>query len=350
MPLARSSTLCWLLIRLASWATFFFGNFSLKLLKFGTMKLQGVVFSAWNRRVSVSFFWGVKFSGMKKTQHLETNWCLEYGMLKIKKHLCSQSGLKIWSFLLGSSDPYFSLGAVIVMRKDVHIVYMYILLYIHIQYVYIYTSTSSTCAACKNENGQDTPRRWVACLQIWTMSIHFPLPNVSRRMVPTQRATSMFQHPMHQELDSAFTKDFVVINKQLKTFLSWANRLVRSAALRYRSTCFRKSFEVWYLRVGLERCVRCFKLLTFDGCFPGFFGCFWFQWFKGLRTINPVWSPFIFHWTMMIGGLRYGWFTQFSSSVPHPVHNTKKKFSLHLFHREGLWSYYLYDVKLVDYQ
>ena len=71
MPLARSSTLCWLLIRLASWATFFFWNFSLKLLKFGTMKLQGVVFSAWNRRVSVSFFWGVKFSGMNKNP---TSW------------------------------------------------------------------------------------------------------------------------------------------------------------------------------------------------------------------------------------------------------------------------------------
>ena len=79
-------------------------------------------------------------------------------MLKIKKHMCSQSGPKIWSFLLGSSDPYFSLGAVIVMRKDVHIVYI-IYVYIHIQYVYIYTSTSSTCAACKHENGQDTPRR-----------------------------------------------------------------------------------------------------------------------------------------------------------------------------------------------
>lgn len=68
--------------------------------------------------------------------------------------------------------------------------------------------------------------------------------------VTTQRGTSMFQHLVISCIKT-WTRHLPKIllgSKTLKTFLSWANRLVRSAALRYRSTILSgkvSEFDIW---------------------------------------------------------------------------------------------------------
>ena len=197
---------------------------------------------------------------------------------------------------LGWSDPYCSLlvGAVIMMRNDVYMVFhvyeysIYLYLYIYI-YLYVFISTSSTCAACKHENGQDTPRRRVACLQIWAMSlclslsIHFILPNVCGRL----------QHNgLLQCFSISCTKNWtrhlpkiLLRSKKWKTFLSWANWLVWSAALRYRSTILSEKFRSLISGAGFGKVCKmlqnCWHLMdALLGIFVWFLGC------KGLRKIN----------------------------------------------------------------
>ena len=155
MPLARSSTLCWLLIRLASWATFFSAQLQLENAEIWYHETSGWFFQlSW--RVSLFFFLGGggNFLGWNSpkygSRNLETNWCLEYGMLMITCVLkvVPEFGQFAAGFL-GWSDPYCSLlvGAVIMMRNDVYMVfhvyeysiylylYIYIFLYQHLPHV-----------------------------------------------------------------------------------------------------------------------------------------------------------------------------------------------------------------------
>lgn len=208
MPLARSSTLCWLLICLASWATFFSAQLQLENAEIWHNETSGDGFFQLSWRVSGSFFEGGGWNllGWTKPQiwleNLETNWFMEDGMLMITCVLkvVPEFGQFAAGFL-GWSDPCCSLGAVIMMQKDVYIVFH---VYEYSTY-HIYLSTSSAGAACKHENGQDTPRSWVACLQIWAMSLCLSILH-SQMFLGGYNATGYFnvsasRDLMHQDLD-----------------------------------------------------------------------------------------------------------------------------------------------------
>lgn len=90
MPLARSSTLCWLLIRLASWATFFSAQLQLENAEIWHNETSGGWFFPAFLKGFWFFFWGGggeifwdEQSPKSGSKNLGTNWCLEDRMLMI---------------------------------------------------------------------------------------------------------------------------------------------------------------------------------------------------------------------------------------------------------------------------
>lgn len=105
MPLARSSTLCWLLIRLASWATFFSAQLQLENAEIWHNETSGGWFFPAFLKGFWFFFWGGggwNFLGWTKPQiWLEKSWNkLMFGRPDAYDYLCSQSGPRIWSICI----------------------------------------------------------------------------------------------------------------------------------------------------------------------------------------------------------------------------------------------------------